>query len=192
MMTFVPQRSFVLKSGASPEEACAQLRRLLDAPKPACGYCGSGLPAGIHQYCVACGHDLPGRFRLEGTVSPENFCVSLDTVTYGILVFRRPPALRISGCFQAAPGGTGIPVSIRLSLWEYVLCIPALGMLLAGLIYETGVMALPFFILLLLMFQGILIVHFRPDANKAQEILTNLWSRRVSEMTPQRPPANTR
>lgn len=48
------------------------------------------------------------------------------------------------------------------------------------------------FILLLLMFYGIVIVHFRPDANKAQVILTNLWSRRVSEMTPQRPPANTR
>lgn len=89
MMTLVHRRSFVLETEMAPEGACAQLRRLLDAP-------------------------LPGNFRLEGNVSVEWFCVRLCAIT-SLLTFRRTSPIEISGRFETAPGGTLIPVSIGLS-----------------------------------------------------------------------------
>lgn len=57
--------------------------------------------------------------------------------------------------------------------------IPMLALLLVPLA-ELGVMALPVLVLVVVMFYLILMAYFRPEADRAQEILTRLWSRHVS------------
>lgn len=109
-MIFIPHQTFVRESGTAPEEASARLQQILAAPKPACECCGSILlPATINWYCAKCGHDSPGKFRLEGTVSPEKFSVSLNRVTYASWFSGGLPRCGFRGASRPRPAGRGFP-----------------------------------------------------------------------------------
>ena len=180
-MAFIPYRSFALQVEAVPEEAFAQLGRMLDQKAPSCAYCGWVLtPGGARRFCANCGHPSPGIFRLEGVASPEGFRVKMvrrEQGISGLFLRRYRSPVPIEGRFEESPLGTRISVRIR----EDSLEVGAACLLLLVFGTYVGIEAGPVGLLMLL--PGLFLVYavnkafFMADADTAQEILTRLWSR---------------
>jgi hypothetical protein len=178
-VAYIPYRSFVLEVGAPREETFERVRQYLDRKETACEYCGRGLPPkATPRYCVDCGYAWPGQFRLKGLATRDGFQVKLVRRE---VFFLRPRRFQIQleGWFEAAPGGTRIPVRILPGPLELV-SAGFNAMFVLSLVWsQCGAIGLLWSLPGLVVVYCIVTAYFRPNAEKAQDILTRLCTRPI-------------